>query len=83
MKFRNQIVELARNRRTLSELADEFEPTEQTIRSWLKQVNRDDSTRADSLVTDERAEFRAMCVADGRHRGQREHLMLAVEREPR
>jgi len=29
-KFRNQIVELARNGRTPSDLADEFEPTETT-----------------------------------------------------
>jgi transposase len=51
---------LARNGRTPSELADEFEPTEQTIRNWIKQADRDDGTRADSLSTDERAELRAL-----------------------
>jgi len=59
-KFRDQIVELARNGRTPVELADEFEPTEQTIRNWIKQADRDDGTRADPLSTDERAELRAL-----------------------
>lgn len=36
-EFRNRIVELARNGRTPRELAEEFEPTEQTIRNWSKQ----------------------------------------------
>jgi transposase len=59
-EFRNRIVELARNGRTPSELAEEFEPTEQTIRNWLKQANRDDGKRADRLSTDERDELRRL-----------------------
>jgi len=59
-KFRDQIVELAQNGRTPSELADEFEPTEQTIRNWLKQAARDDGKRADGLSADERAELREL-----------------------
>jgi transposase len=46
-------VELARKGRKPSELAEEFEPTEQTIRNWLKQADRDDGKRADRLSTDE------------------------------
>jgi len=59
-EFRNRIVELARNGRKLSELAEEFEPTEQTIRNWLKQADRDDGKSADRLSTDERDELRRL-----------------------
>jgi len=59
-EFRNRIVELARNGRKPSELAEEFEPTEQTIRNWLKQADRDDGKRADRLSTDERDELRRL-----------------------
>jgi len=44
-EFRNRIIELARNGRTPAELAEEFEPTEQTIRNWLKQADRDGGSR--------------------------------------
>ncbi len=57
-KFRDRIVELARNGRTPSELADEFEPTETTIRNWLKQADRDEGKSAEGLSTDEREELR-------------------------
>ena len=59
-KFREQIVELARNGRTPAELAEEFEPTEPTIRSWIKQANRDDGNSAEGLSTDEREELREL-----------------------
>lgn len=58
--FRDRIVELAQSGRTPSELADEFEPTEQTIRNWMKQADRDDGKTADRLSTDEREELRAL-----------------------
>ena len=59
-KFRDRIVELARNGRTPSELADEFEPTETTIRNWIKQADRDEGKSADGLSTDEREELREL-----------------------
>ncbi len=59
-KFRNQIVELARNRRTPSDLADEFEPTEQAIRNWTNQADRDDGKSADGLSSEEREELREL-----------------------
>jgi transposase len=58
--FRDRIVELAQSGRTPSELADEFEPTEQTIRNWMKQADRDDGKTADRLSTDEREELRTL-----------------------
>jgi transposase len=59
-EFRNRIVELARNGRTPSDLAEEFEPTEQTIRNWIKKADRDDGKSAEGLSTDERAELREL-----------------------
>ncbi len=59
-KFRDRIVELARNGRTPSDLAEEFEPTEQSIRNWLKQADRDEGKSAEGLSTDEREELREL-----------------------
>jgi transposase len=59
-EFRSRIVELARNGRKPSELAEEFEPTEQTIRNWIKQADRDDGKSAEGLSTDERNELREL-----------------------
>ena len=58
-EFRNRIVELARNGRKPPELAEEIEPTEQTIRNWLKRADRDDSKSA-RLSTDERDKLRRL-----------------------
>ena len=59
-EFRNRIVELARKGRTPSGLAEEFEPTEQTIRNWIKKADRDDGKSAEGLSTDEREELREL-----------------------
>jgi transposase len=59
-EFRNRIVELARNGRKPSGLAEEFEPTEQTIRNWIKKADRDDGKSAEGLSTDEREELREL-----------------------
>ena len=59
-KFREKIVELARNGRTPSDLAEEFEPTETTIRNWIKQADRDEGKSADGLSTDRREELREL-----------------------
>ncbi|WP_423824705.1 IS3 family transposase [Salinibacter ruber] len=59
-KFRDQIIELARNGRSPSDLAEEFEPTETTIRNWIKQADRDEGKSADGLSTDEREELREL-----------------------
>ncbi len=53
-KFRKCVVELARNGRKPSELAEEFEPSQTTIRNWIKQAVRDDGKSAEGLSTDER-----------------------------
>ena len=71
-EFRERIVELARAGRTPEELAEEFEPTAQTIRNWVAQADRDSGTRSDGLTTEEREELRRL---------RRENKQLKVERE--
>ncbi len=51
------ILELIRHGRTPEELAQEFEPTANTIRSWVKQAQLDGGQRTDGLTTDEKAEL--------------------------
>ena len=59
-KFREKIVELARNGRTPKELAEEFEPTQTTIRNWLKQADRDEGASSDGPTTEEKEEIRQL-----------------------
>jgi transposase len=56
-ELRQRIVELARAGRTAASLAREFGPTENTIRNWIAQAERDAGVRTDGLTTDERAEL--------------------------
>ena len=46
-EFRRQMVDLVRSGRTLEELAREFEPTAQSISTWVKQAERDAGKRVD------------------------------------
>ena len=56
-ELRQRILELARAGRTVASLAREFEPTENSIRNWIAQAERDEGLRSDGLTTDERAEL--------------------------
>ncbi len=38
-EYRDRLVELAKSGRSVSSLAEEFEPTEQTIRNWIDRAN--------------------------------------------
>jgi transposase-like protein len=40
-EWRRKLVELAHAGRTVSSLAREYEPTETTIRNWIRQAERD------------------------------------------
>ena len=46
-EFRRQMVDLVRSGRTPEELAGEFEPTAQSISTWVKQAERDAGKRVD------------------------------------
>lgn len=71
-EFRQQIVELARAGRKPVDLAEEFGPSPQSIRAWVRQADRDDGLRDDGLTTDEREELRKL---------RRENQQLKIERE--
>ena len=66
------MVELVRAGRTPEELGREFEPTAQSIRSWVNQANLDEGRRADGLTSTEREELRRL---------RRENRQLQLERE--
>lgn len=56
-EFKNKIVALVLAGRTPEELATEFEPSNVTIRSWVKQAQLDRGSRSDGLTSDERVEM--------------------------
>ena len=49
--FRQQMVELVRSGRTPGDLAREFEPPAQAIRTWVAQADRDAGKRSDGPRT--------------------------------
>jgi transposase len=53
-------IELVRKGRTPESLAEQFEPTAQTIRNWLAQADRDAGQRPDGVTTDEREQLRRL-----------------------
>ena len=71
-EFRQQLIALARAGRTPEALAQEFEPSAQTIRNWVAQADRDGGTRLDGLTTTEREEMTRL---------RRENRQLKVERD--
>jgi transposase len=71
-EFRRQMVELVRAGRTPNELAEEFEPTAESIRNWVKQAEIDEGQRSDGLTTDEKQELARL---------RRENKQLRLERE--
>ena len=71
-EYRARMVELVWAGRTPEELGREFEPTAQSIRSWVNQANLDEGRRADGLTSTEREELRRL---------RRENRQLKLERE--
>ena len=71
-EFRQQMVELVRAGRSPEKLAEEFEPTAQSIRNWVAQTDRDSGRRGDGLTSAEREELERL---------RRENRQLKLERE--
>ena len=71
-EFREQILELVKAGRSPEELAQEFEPTAQTIRNWIRQAELDAGERRDGLSSPEREELARL---------RRENKQLRLERE--
>lgn len=71
-EFRRQIVELVRAGRRPKELAGQFGPSENSIRNWIQQADRDEGLREDGLTTVEREELARL---------RRELKQVKLERE--
>lgn len=71
-EFRKRMVDLVKAGRTPEELAEDFEPTAQSIRNWVAQAARDEGARADGLTSEEREELRRL---------RRENKILREEKE--
>jgi transposase len=72
-EFREQILELVRAGRTPNELAEELEPSGETIRNWIKQAEVDRGNRQPKgLNRDEKQEL---------NRLRRENKQLRIKRE--
>ena len=71
-EFKVQMVELVRAGRSPESLAEEFEPSSQTIRNWVRQADLDEGRRADGLTTAERDELRRL---------RKENRELKLERD--
>jgi len=54
---RRRLVDLVRAGRNPAELAEEYDPSEQCIRNWVKQADRDRGRRHDGLTTQEKEEL--------------------------
>jgi transposase len=72
------MVELVRAGREPEELAQEFEPSAESIRNWVKQADRDDGRREDGLTTVEREELRRLRRENRQLREEREILKKAA-----
>jgi transposase len=55
--LRRRMVELVRSGRSPESLAQEYEPTSQAIRNWVRQAERDEGKRPDGLTTAEKEEL--------------------------
>ena len=71
-EFRRQMVDLVHAGRTPEQLAEEFEPTAQSIRNWVAQADRDAGRRGDGLTSTEREELERL---------RRENRQLKLERD--
>ncbi len=56
-ELRRRLVEMVRAGRSPAELAEQFEPSEQCVRNWVKQADRDSGKRQDGLMTAEKEEL--------------------------
>jgi transposase len=77
-ELQEQLVRLCRSGRSPKELAREYEPSEQTIRNWVKQAELDEGSRSDGLTTEERQELGRLRRENARLKEEREILSKAA-----
>ena len=56
-ELRRRLVDLVGAGRSPEVLAEEFEPSAQAIRNWVRQAERDEGKRQDGLTSEEKAEL--------------------------
>ena len=72
------MIDLVRSGREPKDLAREFEPSDQTIRNWVAQAERDDGRRTDGMTSVERNELSRLRRENKRLREEREILSKAA-----
>ena len=77
-EFRRQMVDLVRSGRTPEELAREFEPTAQSISTWVRQAERDVGKRTGGPTSAEREELARLRRENHRLRQERDILAKAA-----
>ena len=77
-EYRERLVELARAGRSAGSLAREFEPSEQTIRNWVRQGELDEGERRDGLTTETGKEMSRLKRENKRLRMERDILKRAA-----
>src|ERR1700748_820128 len=77
-EFRRQMVDLVRSGRTPEERAREFEPTAQSMSTWVKQTERDAGKRIDGPTSAERDELVRLRRENHRLRQERDILAKAA-----
>jgi transposase len=77
-EFKRQLVEMVRGGRTPEDLAKDYEPAAQTIRTWVAQADRDEGRRSDGLTTDEREELNRLRRENRRLQEEKEILKKAA-----
>jgi len=76
--LQQQLVRLCRGGRSAKKLAREYEPSEQTIRNWVKQAELDEGSRTDGLTTEERQELAQLRRENARLKEERDILSKAA-----
>lgn len=76
-EYRDQIIALARSGRTPEDLAAEFEPSAQTIRTWIKQA-KIDSGQIEGTTSDDKTELARLRRENAQLREEREILRKAT-----
>ena len=76
-EYRDQIIALARSGRSPEDLAVEYEPSAQTIRTWIAQA-KIDSGHEEGLTSDDKAELARLRRENKQLREEREILRKAT-----
>ena len=77
-ELRRRLVELVRAGPSPAELAEEFEPSDQCIRNWVRQADRDRGKRQDGVTSEEKVELARLRQENRRLREERAILAKAA-----